>query len=324
MNTYCELPVHRWMLRDGVRNEAFRRALAHAVKPGDVVLDMGAGTGILSVFAAAAGARKVYAVERTEVATVARRMVERNGFAGRIEVFQSDLGGRHAAREGRRPRLRVDGRARRRREHAPPLIIARDRWLKPGGKIVPGRVTAVLAPVSMPDFDEGLVHWQSRPHGVDMSVIASTMAQETFHTQEHLTPGSLLAAPQEMWSHDPHTCSLQRADQPFIAKLTFDATRAGTITGFVAWFTADMGDGTSLTNAVGAPDTHWGRTLFPLDRALAVAPGTPIHVELHCEPSVPGSCEFHWSVKVADGPLEEHDTRRDRQARALARAAAAG
>src|SRR5271170_1567362 len=91
MTAYDELPVHRWMLRDSVRNEAFRNAIAHAVKPGDVVLDMGAGTGILSVFAAVAGARKVYAVERTDVALVARRMVERNGFAGCIDVLQADL-----------------------------------------------------------------------------------------------------------------------------------------------------------------------------------------------------------------------------------------
>jgi len=52
---------------------------------------MGAGTGILSIFAATAGARKVYAVERTEVAAVARRMIERNGYTDRIEVIEADL-----------------------------------------------------------------------------------------------------------------------------------------------------------------------------------------------------------------------------------------
>jgi predicted RNA methylase len=313
MTTYRELPVHRWMLRDAIRNEAFRRALAHVVEPGDVVLDMGAGTGILSVFAATAGARKVYAVERTEVASVARRMVERNGFAERIEVIQSDL-------EDVTLPEKVDvlvsewmGGFGVDENMLAPLVMARDRWLEPGGKIVPGRVTALLAPASMPDFDEDLAYWYSRPHGVDMSVIASTTTHETFHTQAPLTPASLLAAPQAMWSHDPLTCSLQEADRPFTAKLTFEASRAGAITGLVAWFTAEMGDGTTLTNAVGAPDTHWGRTLFPLDRPLAVASSAPIHVELHCDPSTPGSCEFYWSARIADGPLEEHDTRRRRR-----------
>ena len=77
------------MLRDHVRNEAYQQAIQRVVKPGDVVLDIGAGTGILSIFAAQAGARRVFAVERTEIATVARTMIERNGLADRIEVIQA-------------------------------------------------------------------------------------------------------------------------------------------------------------------------------------------------------------------------------------------
>ena len=88
---YAQLALHRRMLRDEVRNEAFRRAIAQVVGPGQVVLDMGAGTGILSIFAANAGARTVYAVERTDIVIVAREMVARNGFADRIEVIQADI-----------------------------------------------------------------------------------------------------------------------------------------------------------------------------------------------------------------------------------------
>jgi predicted RNA methylase len=320
MNPYGALPVHRWMLRDSVRNEAYRRAIAHLVKPGDVVLDMGAGTGILSIFAAIAGARKVYAVERSEVAAVARRMVASNGYADVIEVIESDL-------EDVRLPERVDvivsewmGGFGVDENMLAPLVMARDRWLKPGGTMIPGRVTAMLAPAQIADFDETITHWRSRPHGVDMSVIAAHTTNETFHTQVHLTPDDLVAAPQAMWSHDPYTCSLEEADLPFVAKLTFPATRAGSLSGLVAWFTAEMGDGEVLTTAVGAPDTHWGRTLFPLNAPIALAPATPIHVELHCDPSMQGSCEFSWSVQVGDHPAEDHDTRPARQARVEAQA----
>jgi protein arginine N-methyltransferase 6 len=316
MSMYGALSVHRWMLRDNVRNEAYRRAIANLVKPGHVVLDMGAGTGILSIFAAAAGARKVYAVERTSIADVARRVIASNEYADRIEVLQSDL-------ENVDLPEKVDvlvsewmGGFGVDENILAPLVMARDRWLKPGGKIVPGRVTAMIAPATIPDFDDSIEHWRSRPNGVDMSVIADLTTQETFHTQTYLTPDALVAPAQVMWSHDPYTCSLAEADQSFKTKLDFTLARAGAVSGFVTWFEAEMGDGSTLTNAVGAPDTHWGRTLFPFDRAIELAAGTPIEVELHCDPSLPGSCEFYWSVKIGNRPVEVHDTRRSRQGRA--------
>jgi predicted RNA methylase len=88
---YDDLKIHEVMLRDDIRNQAYRRAIFANVRKGDVVLDVGAGTGILSLFAAQAGARTVYAVERTTIADLARRIVIKNGYGDRIEVIQSDL-----------------------------------------------------------------------------------------------------------------------------------------------------------------------------------------------------------------------------------------
>jgi predicted RNA methylase len=88
---YAEIEVHRTMLCDRVRTEAFRRAIDSVVRPGDVVLDVGAGTGILSLFAARAGAERVYAVERTTVAVLAQELAAANGVAEVVQVIHGDL-----------------------------------------------------------------------------------------------------------------------------------------------------------------------------------------------------------------------------------------
>jgi predicted RNA methylase len=88
---YAEFEVHRTMIRDRVRTEAFRRAIDSVVRRGDIVLDVGAGSGILSVFAARAGAARVYAVERTSVAVLAEEVAAANGVAEIVQVIHSDI-----------------------------------------------------------------------------------------------------------------------------------------------------------------------------------------------------------------------------------------
>ena len=139
---YAEFEVHRTMICDRVRTEAFWRAIDSVVRPGNIVLDVGAGSGILSVFAAWAGAGRVYAVERTSVAVLAQELAAANGVAEIVQVIHGDvmdvelpepvdvivsewLGG-FGIDEGM----------------LAPVIVARDRWLKPGGVMIPGLVTA--------------------------------------------------------------------------------------------------------------------------------------------------------------------------------------
>jgi Met-10+ like-protein len=82
---YIPVPYHHTMLEDRTRMDALERAITAKVKPGDVVLDVGAGTGILRYFAAKQ-ARKVYSVEADPgVAKVGQRLIELNGLRGKVE-----------------------------------------------------------------------------------------------------------------------------------------------------------------------------------------------------------------------------------------------
>ncbi len=142
---YAEFEVHRTMIRDRIRTDAFRRAIDSVVRPGDIVLDVGAGSGILSLFAARAGAARVYAVEQTSIAVLAQELATANRVADIVRVIQGDV------TEIELPE-RVDvivsewlGGFGIDEGMLAPVITARNRWLKPGGVMVPDSVTAWVA-----------------------------------------------------------------------------------------------------------------------------------------------------------------------------------
>ena len=74
------------MLQDTVRTELYRNAILNNPSnfAGKVIMDVGCGSGILSLFAAQAGAKKVYAVEASSMADHARKLVKANGFEATI------------------------------------------------------------------------------------------------------------------------------------------------------------------------------------------------------------------------------------------------
>ena len=77
------------MLADAPRVDAYAAALRQAVTPDSVVLDLGCGPGVFAMLACQLGARRVYAIEPDNVINIAREAAAANGFADRIEFFQS-------------------------------------------------------------------------------------------------------------------------------------------------------------------------------------------------------------------------------------------
>ena len=144
------LETYLAMIEDRRRVDAYRAAIEATVRPGDVVLDLGCGTGLFSIFAARAGARKVYAVEQGPIAQVATEVVRANGLEETVEVLRGHS--TEIAPPERADVLVADalGQFGVDSRLATRLADARERWLVPGARLVPRRLELWIAPVRWP------------------------------------------------------------------------------------------------------------------------------------------------------------------------------
>src|SRR5262245_20886481 len=141
------------------------RAIAKVVKRGDVVADLGAGTGVLSIAARRAGAKRVYAIERGPIARVGEALTKENGVTGiewieefsrdvvlpeDVDVIVSECFGVLAA--GGTMLQAVDD--------------LRTRHLRKGGKVIPRSATIFAAPVEAPADHRWVSRWKEKRHGM--------------------------------------------------------------------------------------------------------------------------------------------------------------
>ena len=272
---------HRVMLSDRVRMKAFREAIAATVLPGDVVLDLGTGTGILAMWAAQAGARRVFAIDPAPVVRLAERFAADNEGCERIEFIEADA----RAVDLDEP---VDvliseclGNFFVTDELAPVLRDAA-RHLKPDARVVPAAVELWMAPLFYPQLDD-VSFWDREHYGLDLSAGRSFALRSTYN--RHVDPRQMMAPP-AMLQRFP----LLQSPDTVGGSLRFTLTRASTVDAFAGWFDADMGGGATLSTRPGV-DTHWAQMVMPVEPVRAPAGAT---VELSVELAMDSEYESRW------------------------------
>jgi protein arginine N-methyltransferase 1 len=306
---YGEFEVHRTMIRDRVRTEAFQRAINSVVRPGDTVLDVGAGSGILSMFAARAGAARVYAVERTPIAALAEQLAAANDVADTVTVIHGDvtdvdlpepvdvlvsewLGG-FGIDEGM----------------LAPVIAARDRWLKPGGIMVPHTVTAWTALVHDRYLADMVEFLREDPFGLKLEVLVEDTVNELIYsgTFRHLAVDDVRSEPRQLWTTNADRIPLEQAQAPHEAEILLPVHDHGTANALALWFSAELAPGTSLSVGPGDPPTHWGMTTAPLRSPVQLAPGMTVRARVRTAPARPMGTWTRWAVGMPGADWEEHD-----------------
>lgn len=264
---------HRHLLDDSVRTSAFLRAIRETVRPGDIVADLGTGTGVLAIAARRAGAARVYAIDRSPIVRLARTLARHNRVDG-IEWIEDD------ARRVVLPEP-VDVILS---ECFGPLAIGstmidalaslRERYLKPGGRVIPQAVTLWLAPIDAPRIWQDAVGWTRPRYGIDWSPASALASNNLYNTRVERRAQLAVGVPL-------HTIDLRHEtfDGTLTASTSF-VTRGGRLHGFAGWFESQLSSTTKLTTAPGARDTIWRQVFLPLPQAMKLRCGSTITVTL--------------------------------------------
>jgi len=287
-------------MMDRVRTGAYCQALALAVKPEDVVVDLGAGAGIFTLHACRLGARLVHAIEPNDVIQVAREVVHANGFSQRVTFhqamsFQIEL-----------PEpcdvLVTDPRGvvPLFEQAIPTIIDARRRLLKPGGGLIPQQDTIWAALVEAPDiyhehYDDA---WRSANDGFDMEAARRRTINSS--TRYRVELNQLLSEPMRWLLLDYRV--IERASASGVVQ--FAVKRPGTAHGFTLWFDSELIEGISFSNCPGQPKLLYGQLFFPFQEPVPVWANQIITVDLRVDP-VGRDYVWQWTTQRTSPPLPE-------------------
>ncbi|XP_065851052.1 protein arginine N-methyltransferase PRMT10 [Euphorbia lathyris] len=301
--TYAFLYHQKEMLSDRVRMDAYYNSIFQNKHHflGKTVLDVGTGSGILAIWSAQAGARKVYAVEATKMAEHARKLVEANSLQDVVEVIEGSV-------EDITLPEKVDviisewmGYFLLRESMFDSVICARDRWLKPSGVMYPSHARMWMAPVrsgivdqKAGDYDAAMDDWYNfvedirTSYGVNMSILTKPFDEEQkkYYQQtslwQNLHPQQLIGTAALVKDIDCLTATVDEileVKSSFSSSITMENTR---LCGFGGWFDVHFRGRREdpakheieLTTAPSIDNgTHWGQQVFLLNPPIRTSVG---------------------------------------------------
>jgi hypothetical protein len=291
------------MLSDHVRMDAFRQAITAVVRPGDVVVDLGAGTGILGFWALRAGARKVYAIEKSDAIELAQQIARHNGFADRVEFIQRNV------LEVQLPE-RADvlisetlGSLGIDENTVQATIYARDHLLIPQGRMIPSGLSILAAPAESDSAYQKLDCWR---HVTDVDF---SPAFELFSRKimvESIPATDLMSEAVELGHLD-----LRVIDRPtFAARAYFQMKRSGLIHGVAGWFEAQLSANAAITTAPDQPATHWKQAFMPFHRPIKVVRGDVLDWTMELAPKASGDDSTTISYRYRCTQLQQEERKR--------------
>ncbi|TIC63559.1 S-adenosyl-L-methionine-dependent methyltransferase [Wallemia mellicola] len=297
--------IHETMIKDHVRTASYAEWILNnkdLIKD-KTIMDVGCGTGILSLLAAKAGAKKVYAIDASNIVDKARENVANNDLSGTIEVIRGKV--EEIKLEG----VTVDviisewmGYFLLFEAMLDSVIVARDSYLKPEGVMAPSHMRIVLGAASTHSWWNERVAFWDNIYGFKMSGMPKTIFRSA--QVESFDDDSLISDSVGLLDINTKTQKAKALNfsSPFSLTVKKDETMHGLLGWFDTFFTdskqqetpkdcnsqdppsidailKDAGENhkdVSFTTGPHGTETHWKQTLFPFQKPLHVKEGDKI------------------------------------------------
>nr|GEY43792.1 probable protein arginine N-methyltransferase 1.2 [Tanacetum cinerariifolium] len=277
-DSYSHFGIHEEMLKDVVRTKTYQNVIYKNtfLFKDKIVLDVGAGTGILSLFCAKAGAKHVYAVECSQMADMAKEIVKANGFSDVITVLKGKV------EELELPVPKVDiiisewmGYFLLYENMLDTVLYARDKWLVDDGIVLPDNASLHLTAIEDAEFKEDKIEFWNNVYGFDMSCIRKQSIMEPLvDTVDH---NQIVTNCQLLKTMD--ISKMTSGDASFTAPFKLVAERDDYIHALVAYFDVAFTVCHKMTGFSTGPrskNTHWKQTVLYLEEVLTIRQGESI------------------------------------------------
>ncbi|XP_047500393.1 protein arginine N-methyltransferase 1-like [Penaeus chinensis] len=318
--SYEDVEIHRLMVSDKPRTTAYFDAITrnkHLFKD-KIAMDVGAGTGILSLFMASAGAKKVYAVEASGMAEVIQKVAEDNGFGDVIQVFHSRVEDISLPEDEKVDIIVSEwmGFYLLHESMLNSVIKARDMFLSDEGTVFPSEARIFACPCSLQSLYKEQINYWDNVYGFNMSAV------KQFALRSKMIKPEVCLIPESDLLSEP-TCIkkfnlrwVTEEEVKLFSETTFvGITKSGSYQGLCLWFECDFegywyseegeeqGTLITLSTSPMSPPTHWKQTVVVLGYGSAKACQ---EIELSCQDGALEASEDDVE-KNATEKLENHE-----------------
>lgn len=290
---------HKWMLQDEARMAALEAMVAELVQPGDVVADVGTGTGILALLAVRAGAARVHAIDASPIVRIVRQIARDNDVEDRIVCHEADASTLQLPEPVDVVFSECLGNFAFGDAMFRTLQSFADRNLAPGGRRGPTQVRLYLQPADARLFWDPRRFWEASVHGFDLSAFLPAILNRMYVVD--VVSSFCWDEPALALSFDPYA-----REDAYALEAGWPIPEGKLVTGLCGWFEVDWSPGAPMGSGPDDPATHWMQVVFPIPPRTANA-GDRLQVTVHITFDDEERPAYRWHGRWTDHAGEVAD-----------------